>query len=98
MTKHPCISFIPNGPGDKHGERGRSLLVGIAIVGSLIPPFVDGFIRVPLGCIYVRETKPLNERLPYPNCKAALEENVGTRFLLPIAKFAEATIWPTSSL
>ena len=98
MTEYPCISFIQNGPRDKHGDRSQSLPIGVAIVSSLVPPFVEGFIHVPLGCIHVCETKPLNERLPYPNCKAALEENVGTRFLLPIAKFAEATIWPTSLL
>ena len=98
MTKHPSVSFRPNGPRDKHGERSQSLPIGVAIVSSLVLPFVEGFIHVPLGCIHVCETKPLNERLPYPNRKAALEENVGTRFLLPIAKLAEATIWPTSLL
>ena len=64
MTKHPSVSFIPNGLRDKYDERGQSLPVGVTVVGSFVPPFEDGLVHVPLGRTHVRETKQLNESLP----------------------------------
>ena len=40
----------------------------------------------------------LDDGSPKPNRVAALEEKVSTRFLLPLAKRAEAAIWPPTLL
>ena len=56
MAEHPCISFIPNGPRDEHGEGGHSLPVRVAVVGSLVPPLVDGVVHEPIVSINVRKT------------------------------------------
>ena len=45
MAEHPCISFISNGPRDEHDEEGHSLPVRVAVVGSLVPPLVDGVVH-----------------------------------------------------
>ena len=56
MAEHTSISFISDGPRDEHGEGGHSLPVRVAVVGSLVPPLVDGVVHEPIGSIHVRKT------------------------------------------
>ena len=64
MAEHSCITLVPNDPGDEHSEGGHSTPVGDVIASSLVPPLVDGIIKVPKGGVHVSKAKFFNDNPP----------------------------------
>ena len=96
MAENVGVSLVPNYPRNEHGEGGHCVSVRNIIVGSFLPPRVDGFIQVPLGGVHVCKSKLLYDQSPKPKRVATLEEEMCPRFLFPLAKRAKATVLPTT--
>ena len=54
LPKYPSISLVPNGPRDEHDERGHGMPIRVSVIGTLDPPLLDGFIKMPIGNVDVR--------------------------------------------
>ena len=92
------VSLVSNGPRNEHGEGDHCVSVRNIIVGSFLLPRVDGFIQVPLGGVHVCKSKLLDDQSPKSKRVPTLEEEVCPRFMFPLAKWANATVWPTTLL
>ena len=54
MPKYSSISLVPNGPIGEHDERGHGMPSQVSVIGTLDPPLLDGFIKMPFGNVDMR--------------------------------------------
>jgi hypothetical protein len=67
-------------------------------VDALGPPILNIFLVVPPINVHGKKAHPMLDGGPHSGGETTLEEKMSRRLLLMVAKFAKATIWPTSSL
>ena len=94
MLEDPCVSLIPDGPRNKHGEGRLGLAVWRAIVTSTCPPTLSRVEEGPTIGVKPVNVVFVNDQGPKPSCVAAFEEEMRPTFLHSLAKRAEITVGP----
>ena len=94
MLEDPCVSLIPDGPRNKHGEGCLGLAVWRAIVASTCPPSLNRVEEGPTIGVKTVNVVFVNDQGPKPSCVAAFEEEMRPTFLHSLAKRAEITVGP----
>ena len=98
VTKNPCITLFPNLPRHKH-EQGSGSLSLISTLGHVFnPPFSNRSLISPAPHHITMYTKPCCNLDPYTLGEPALEEKVCCGFLDLLAKRAEVTVRPSTTV
>ena len=66
LPKHPCITFISNGPRNQHGEGSHSLTVGGVLVHPIQPPSLDRIVSLPCSVDLLMEVKLFVKHVAQP--------------------------------
>jgi hypothetical protein len=95
VAKNPCIPLVPNFPYDKQRVGGDGFAVWSGVDCHVVPPHLDGEIS-PLVWKDIGNAQPIPNGVPKAHSEVAMDEKVSNRFRHLLAKWAQATVWPTT--
>ena len=98
MAENARIPFGPNLPTYEHNEGSQGFSPSAVGVDDGVPPILHRTKNVPLTSLDRREPEPSDHHVPNADSEAAFEKKMCSGFILPLAKLAKATVWPTTAL
>ena len=94
MLEDPCVSLIPDGPRNKHGEGRLGLAVWRVFVTGTCPPSLNRVEQGPTGGVKAENVVFVNDQRPKPSSVAAFEEEMRPTFLHSLTERPKTIVGP----